>query len=77
MNKQATWYELPVEIQERMLECQVEQGNDKDASVFETNVNTAHPYGGFWWASTVEGIGFWNEVLNNSNFQLFFERYPQ
>jgi hypothetical protein len=33
--------------------------------------------GGFAWLDTEEGISFWDLVLNNSNFQLFFERYPK
>lgn len=35
----AKWEELPVEIQERMLQCQEEQGNKKDESVFIRKIN--------------------------------------
>ena len=34
------WHELHLEIQEKMLQRQVEQGNPRDASVFEKMINS-------------------------------------
>ena len=53
------WKDLPKEIQNRMLDCQVEQGNPRDVSVFEKNV-----YSGFIWCCTKEGFEYWDKILN-------------
>lgn len=69
--------DFPVEIVERMLECQVEQGNKRDVSIFEKNIYQTTKNGGFNWWETNDGEDFWNDVINNKNFALFFERYPK
>ena len=46
--------ELPVEIQERMLDEQVRQENPRNAEVFEKNRKADAKQGGFtWWAPAV------------------------
>ena len=47
------WNDLPVEIQERMLECQVEQGKPRNAEVFKENISEGMSKGGFDWFRTV------------------------
>ena len=64
--------DFPVEIVEKMLERQVEQGNKRDVSVFEQS-----KYDGFDWDITPEGGQFWVEIIKNKNFDLFFEKYPK
>jgi hypothetical protein len=71
------WKNLPKEIQERMLECQVEQGNKRDESVFEENINYNKNSGGFHWADTAEGHSFWNRIIYNRDTGLFYGKYPK
>lgn len=69
--------DFPIEIVEKMLEYQVLQGNPRDVSVFEKcNVNSRRGFG-FDWETTDDGHYFWNDVINNKNFALFFDRYPK
>lgn len=57
------WKDLSKKIQNRMLECQVEQGNEKDESVFEYDCYAGALDGGFYWANTEEGLSFWEPIL--------------
>ena len=69
--------DFPVEIVERMLECQVEQGNKRDVSVFEKYSARNNTKGGFDWHSTTEGRDFWVSVICGKQFDLFFKKYPK
>jgi hypothetical protein len=77
MKKQATWDELPIEIKDRMLTLQVEQGNPRDENVFKEWITRCKDLGGFDINDTLEGFRFWSDVLLESNFELFFERYEK
>ena len=68
---------FPKEIVERMLECQVEQGNPRDISVFEVNPRAGADNKGFTWNRTFEGTDFWVNVLSSKKFNIFFKRYPK
>lgn len=68
---------FPKEIIARMLECQEEQGNPRDISVFETIVAAVKFDKGFSWNETKEGYNFWHDVINSKDFNLFFEKYPK
>ena len=68
---------LPVEIQERMLDEQVRQGSPRNAEVFERDIKTDVFAGGFDWVESVEGYGFWAEIILNDNFAVFYEKYPK
>lgn len=68
---------FPKEIIARMLDYQEEQGNLRDVSVFERDRKEGHYVGGFEWNETKEGWSFWNDVIDNDNFNLFFEKYPK
>lgn len=46
-----------------MLECQVEQGNKRDVSVFEHYKISGVDSKGFEWSKTKEGLLFWKEVI--------------
>ena len=72
-----TFRELPKEIQEKMLEEQVLQGNERDAEVFETHIKCGKPIGGFnWWEST-QGHNFWSKILVDNDFTEFYRMYPK
>ena len=68
---------FPEEVVEKMLERQVEQGNERDVEMFERSKIAEVWKGGFNWAETEEGEAFWVEVISAENFSLFFERYPK
>ena len=68
---------FPKEIIARMLDCQEEQGNKIDISVFEENKFYGKAEGGFDWNKTKEAELFWFKVITEKNFNLFFEKYPK
>ena len=68
---------FPKEIINKMLECQVQQGNEKDAQIFEVYLEADKSQKGFTWYTTVEGENFWRGVIKHKNFNLFFEKYPK
>ena len=68
---------FPEEVVEKILERQVEQGNERNVKVFENKPSVDDDHGGFYWVKTPEGNNFWYEVLVYKNFSLFFERYPK
>lgn len=69
--------DLPEEIQERMLDEQVRQGSPRNAEVFEEETAAGANEGGFTWGLSVEGCDFWDEIINNGNFAVFYEKYPK
>lgn len=73
----STWNDLPSEIKERVLDCQEEQGNIRDESVFQNRINTGKSSGGIDWDETKEGYYFWNDVLYENNIDVFYEKYPK
>lgn len=66
---------FPKEIIARMLDCQEEQGNPRDVSVFEKYKCSLLQTGGFNWYKTKEKEGFWHNVISNKDFDLFFIKY--
>jgi hypothetical protein len=68
---------FPKEIINRMLDCQEEQGNKKDISVFENNIRASIYDNGFAWEKTKEKHDFWDKVITEKNFDVFFEKYPK
>ena len=68
---------FPKEIVERMLECQVEQGNPRDVSIFEEDRDMDGRHGGFTWGKTSEGHNFWAKILMFTKLDTFFEKYPK
>ncbi|HHV42292.1 MAG TPA: hypothetical protein GXX72_05550 [Clostridiaceae bacterium] len=68
---------LPVEIQERMLDEQVRQGNPRDAGVFEVNTTAGVSEGGFLWELSEERYDFWAEIIRRGNLSVFYEKYPK
>lgn len=68
---------LPVEIQERMLDEQARQGNPRNAEVFENNTIADARLGGFIWELSVDGYDFWDKILLDGNFADFYKKYPK
>ena len=71
------WDDLPIEIQNRMLECQEEQGNPRDSNVFKIRTDTDESNGGFLWSNTIEGNDFWHSIIFHRNIDVFYEKYPK
>lgn len=69
--------DFPIEIVEKMIERQVEQGNKPDIKAFHRYVYKDAKGGGFTWKNTIEGEMFWHEVIRNNNYNVFFEMYPK
>lgn len=68
---------FPEEVVEKMLERQVEQGNEKNVSVFEKDRFADKEEGGFAWNITEEGDSFWSDVIVEEDFERFFTFYPK
>lgn len=49
---------FPIEAAEKMVECQVRQGNKADVSVFVNDLTCNKNFGGFNWGETEEGFVF-------------------
>lgn len=63
---------IPMEIIERMLECQYELTGDASLESLEVSSNNS-----FNFARTIDGLDFWNEVLVEREYRIFFDRYPE
>jgi hypothetical protein len=68
--------DLPIEIQNKMLDHQEAQGNKRDECVFIEDIDAGSYGGGFDWCKTIECNIFWEEVIVKGNYELFFEKYP-
>lgn len=69
--------ELPVEIQEKMLERQFQQTGKRNPEVFRKSIFASTEDRGFKWAKSPEGQKFWNEVIDCDNYEPFYKRYPK
>lgn len=67
---------FPIEVVQRMVDCQVEQGNKADVSVFQRERCASKAMGGFDWPMTKEGGPFWHTIYTRT-FDEFFEMYPK
>ena len=68
---------FPIQVVEKMIERQVQQGNKPDVKAFHRYVYKDAKGGGFTWKNTIEGEMFWHEVIRNNNYNVFFEMYPK
>lgn len=69
--------DMPIEVVEKMIEEQVAQGNCPNVEIFQKNLTADNVDGGFNWYKSDGGSEFWIEVIENDNFELFFEKYPK
>lgn len=63
---------IPMEIIERMLECQYELTGCASLESLEVCSNNS-----FNFARTIDGVDFWNKVLVEREYRIFFDRYPE
>jgi predicted ribosome-associated RNA-binding protein Tma20 len=68
---------FPKEIVQKMVERQVEQGNEPDYKVFEEEISAFKKIKGFDWMESKEDYGFWEEVISKKHFNTFYEKYPK
>lgn len=68
---------FPIKVVEKMLQRQYEQVGKIDISVFQKHSRSDIQKGGFHWADTVEGHGFWYSVITEEKFDMFFAYYPK
>jgi hypothetical protein len=68
---------FPIEIVKKMIERQVEAGNPANVEVFQRRSDAVTLYGGFTWVKTPEGHDFWEDIICEHNFDLFFKKYPK
>lgn len=69
--------DFPLEVVQKMVDCQIEQGNKGNPEIFSSFIDASRPSGGFSWAITEEGHIFWDHVINGKNFKKFFEHFPK
>src|SRR5690606_37509340 len=69
--------DLPVEIQQRMLDEQVRQGNPRNTKVFEKTITACSSEGGFTWEQSEERFDFLYRIIINVNPAVCFEKYPK
>jgi hypothetical protein len=69
--------DFPPEVVEMMLQRQFEQVGKRDPSVFENSSRVGVWSGGFVWDETAEGGDFWNAVIGDKKFHVFFKKYPK
>ena len=69
--------EFPLAIVQKMIERQVMQGNPANVKVFQADTTAEQLDGGFEWEDSPEGWDFWNDVIVNMEFNVFFQRYPE
>jgi hypothetical protein len=67
---------FPFPIISRMLDEQYKQTGKADIGIFERQRTASTVEGGFDWHNTAEEPEFWQEVVRDRNFDMFFERYP-
>lgn len=69
--------DLPIEVVQKMVDYQIEQGNVADIKVFQIKRCPPYSDGGFSWYETEEGYDFWSDVITSGNFGRFFDKYPK
>lgn len=69
--------DFPIEVVQKMIERQVEQGNKPDVTVFQKNSCAIKKQNGFSWGETIEGETFWSSILYYNSFDVFFQKYPK
>lgn len=66
---------FPIEVVEKMLSYQQRQKGYSCVSIFCKSRGDGNE--GFDWYNTPEGFTFWEGVILNRNFDLFFKKYPK
>lgn len=67
------WDDLPIEIQNKMLDYQEKQGNPRNPDVFRKKISANRRDGGFDWSLTEVS---WVAILHGEVDE-FYEKYPK
>lgn len=67
---------FPIEVVQKMIERQVEQGNKADVKIFQNLHISPVEYGGFEWNKSIEGAPFWNDVIGNKKIPHILQKIP-
>lgn len=72
-------FEFPLEIVSRMVQNAKLQGNSCDVSLktFRRDKVASKAQGGFNWSNSTEEHPFWSSIINDRNFNKYFEKYPE
>ena len=68
---------FPIEVVEQMVKEQINQGNEPNVDLFARDKSALKSEGGFNWNCTRDGFRFWEKIIKEELFDLFFERYPR
>ena len=69
--------DFPIEVVIEMINNQIKQGNNENVEVFQDDNISDCTVGGFTWSDTEEGDEFWYNVINEKDFDLFFEKHTK
>lgn len=69
--------DFPMEVVERMVYEQVSQRQPINPTVFAIKNSAGPCEGGFSWAVSKDGFSFWEKVIRNKDWDLFFSKYPR
>ena len=75
------WKDLPREVQEKMLDNQVAQGNKRSPEAFKKNIDSGG-WSGFLWSRSPEGHRFWSKIIQADKvtpktLEDFYKLYPK
>lgn len=73
--KSSDFNTYPKDIQNLMLQRQSEAGNTIDDSIFIKCPEASNLHGGFNWRDTLEGEIFWDNIIGNGQFHIFYDVY--
>jgi hypothetical protein len=68
---------FPKAVVDLMLIRQKQQTGKTNIEIFKENRMECDAHGGFLWTNTPEEHGFWEEVIERKNFDVFYEKYPR
>lgn len=66
---------FPIEVVQRMVDCQVLQGNKANVLVFQHDATANQYQGGFDWDETKEGHTFWECIIGEGKFDVFIKHF--
>ena len=69
--------DIPTEIVRAMLREQVAQENSCNVYPFERDKSVDKRDGGFTWSKSKEEHKFWDDVIINKKYQVFYDKYPK
>ena len=69
--------QFPIEVVQKMVDEQRRQGNGRNVNVFQSKATADVEEGGFSWGSSADGYLFWESIILDNNFDVFFAKYPK